>query len=119
MAKVVGFVTKPTSGETFPISLTSLKEGSSLGDTAEGKNEEGQVDLMQAVSVTETINYEGEVTADTGGLKAGYTLTHDSKTYLIKSAEKISQAGKVQTFSGQAEHKDDATIVGFEAPVAP
>ena len=115
MAKVVGIATKPGS-TGFPVVLQNVKHGSSLGDVAEGKTDEGKVDLMQAISMTETISFDGEVDGDLGTLEAGQVLEYDSKDYLIKTADHTQIAGKVQTFACTGERKDDAVITGFDAP---
>ena len=89
MPDTINFGTAAYKNAVTGLIITSIKFGSSA-QAAEAMDEEGNIIQVDMYGKKQTVNIEGTVSGDLSGLVAGATLTINSVTYKIESAEVTS-----------------------------
>ena len=115
MATKFGIIT-PATGIPEQITINSLTRSKSA-ESAEARNEKGQVTDLKAYSKGESISITGVLKADGSAVEPGTKITIDSKDYIIESAEQTESNTEFVQYSITARTADSAEITEYEAGV--
>lgn len=108
-------ITSNVSGLAGGLIANSLSFNESV-ETAEARNEKGQVIDIAAFSKQETVDVNGVYVAD--GIEPGVVVTIGDKDYLVTNSTKNENNTTFQEGSIQARRSDEAELWALSAVVA-
>lgn len=112
MARQYGVIT--TSSGVTGVVVTGVKKGTSI-EKAEARDGQGKVTDIKAYSKGKTISLSGLLDSASLSTEAGASITIDSVTYLVESAETNESNTAFADFSISASTADSATISAYSS----